>query len=128
MNARELAKLFHETYEQLAPQFGYETRPETRKFDDTSPNGRLMIAVCDEILRRLPPAMTNISAADIRAFLAANLPYYEWEDKDDFLYIATARDIGRVSLLLARHLMGTAPEFRAVDPSLSCPMAGAIGQ
>ena len=44
--AEALARRFHETYERLAPQFGYETRPETREFDPTSPNGKLMIAVC----------------------------------------------------------------------------------
>lgn len=48
-----LARLFRDTYERLAPQFGYETRPETREFDEDSPNGRLMIAVCGEILRRM---------------------------------------------------------------------------
>lgn len=53
MSAEELAVLFHETYERLAPEFGYETKPETRKFDETSPNGKLMIAVCAEILARL---------------------------------------------------------------------------
>lgn len=49
----DLAKLFHETYERLAPSFGYQTRPETRQFKPDSPNGRLMIAVCEEILRHL---------------------------------------------------------------------------
>ncbi len=44
--AVEMARQFHETYERLAPSFGYETRPETRQFDPSSPNGRLMIAVC----------------------------------------------------------------------------------
>lgn len=39
----------------------------------------------------------KISAADIRVFLATNLPYYEAEDKDDFLYIVRAEDIERVS-------------------------------
>lgn len=39
------AREFHEAYERLAPQFGYETRPETREFDPESPNGRLMMAV-----------------------------------------------------------------------------------
>lgn len=53
MNANELAEHFHRIYERLAPQFGYETRTETRKFDPTSPNGKLMIAVCGEILRAL---------------------------------------------------------------------------
>lgn len=49
MNGLELAKKFHEVYERLAPQFGYETRTETRAFNPDSPNGRLMIAVCQEI-------------------------------------------------------------------------------
>jgi hypothetical protein len=44
-----LARRFHETYERLAPSFGYETRQETREFDPTTPNGRLMIAVCTEL-------------------------------------------------------------------------------
>ena len=37
----------------MAPAFGYTTRPETREFDDGSPNGRLMMAVCGEVLRKL---------------------------------------------------------------------------
>jgi hypothetical protein len=45
----ELARRFHEIYERRAPEFGYETRKETRTFDPTTPNGRLMIAVCTEI-------------------------------------------------------------------------------
>jgi hypothetical protein len=53
MTPLDLAKLFHETYERLAPSFGYTTRPETREFDPESPNGRLMVAVCGEILQRL---------------------------------------------------------------------------
>lgn len=53
MNASDLAILFHETYERLAPSFGYETRQETRRFDENSSNGRLMIAVCAEILTAL---------------------------------------------------------------------------
>ncbi len=50
ITATELAVKFHEIYERLAPAHGYETRQETRRFDPTSPNGRLMIAVCAEIL------------------------------------------------------------------------------
>jgi hypothetical protein len=45
-----LAILFHDTYERLAPSFGYETRTETRAFSPDTPNGKLMIAVCTEIL------------------------------------------------------------------------------
>lgn len=42
----ELAKLFHDTYERLAPEYGYKTREDTKEFDPFSPNGRLMIEVC----------------------------------------------------------------------------------
>lgn len=52
MTPTDLAVLFHETYERLAPTFGYATREETRQFDENSPNGRLMIAVCREIMER----------------------------------------------------------------------------
>ena len=52
MDAKELAILFHEIYERLAPQFGYETHTETRKFNENSSNGKLMIAVCQEILKK----------------------------------------------------------------------------
>lgn len=50
MNALELAKIFHNTYEDLAPKFGYQTREDTRTFDPNSNNGELMVAVCDKIL------------------------------------------------------------------------------
>lgn len=52
-HAAEVAMLFHDTYERLAPTFGYETREETRQFDPTSPNGALMIAVAASVLRAL---------------------------------------------------------------------------
>jgi len=41
----ELARLFHDTYERLAPEYGYETREDTKQFNPTSKNGKLMIAV-----------------------------------------------------------------------------------
>ena len=48
-----LARLFHDTYERLAPSFGYETRADTKAFDPETPNGRLMIAVCGQIAASL---------------------------------------------------------------------------
>ena len=51
-SALALARQFHDTYERLAPSHGYETRPDTRDFDPDSPNGRLMTAVCKEILKQ----------------------------------------------------------------------------
>lgn len=49
MDDEEMARKFHNTYERLAPQFGYETREETKQFDPSSANGQLMIAVCREV-------------------------------------------------------------------------------
>jgi len=49
MTGEELARKFHETYERLAPEYGYETRKDTKEFDAESPNGKLMIAVCLEV-------------------------------------------------------------------------------
>jgi hypothetical protein len=46
----EMARCFHETYERLAPHYGYATREATREFNAHSDNGRLMIAVCAEII------------------------------------------------------------------------------
>lgn len=94
--ALKLAKKFHETYERLAPSFGYETRPETKIFDPTSDNGLLMQAVCKEILA-LPGERDNgkenvIQQAQIWAMEAKTqkaivisilrslgLPEHDWE-------------------------------------------------
>ena len=50
MNGKQLAKLFHDTYERLAHDYGYETRKDTKQFDENTPNGKLMIATCSDIL------------------------------------------------------------------------------
>lgn len=55
IDPEELAILFHESYERLAPQFGYETRPESARawMDVPEPNKSLMIAVAKEVIARL---------------------------------------------------------------------------
>jgi hypothetical protein len=53
MDGEKTARLFHDTYERLAPSFGYKTRADTKAFDPTTPNGRLMIAVCSEVAATL---------------------------------------------------------------------------
>lgn len=50
LTALRLARVFHEVYERRAPDFGYETRQETKVFDENSPNGQLMIAVCEDVI------------------------------------------------------------------------------
>lgn len=55
MTPEKLAKLFHETYERLAPCFGYTTRPDSSVPWEKVPekNRRLMTAVCDFVLETL---------------------------------------------------------------------------
>jgi len=50
-DAEQLARRFHETYERLAPSFGYETRKDSAVPWESVPekNRKLMIAVCAEI-------------------------------------------------------------------------------
>jgi hypothetical protein len=52
--AEALARRFHEAYERLAPQFGYETREASAKpWAEVPENNRqLMTAVCAELLAR----------------------------------------------------------------------------
>lgn len=53
----ELARRFHETYERLAPSFGYETRPESAVAWEDVPeaNRRLMIATVREVFAEKEP-------------------------------------------------------------------------
>ena len=51
--AETTARMFHEAYERLAPLFGYETRKDTKAFDPNTQNGKLMIAVCNEIVTKI---------------------------------------------------------------------------
>jgi len=53
VSPEKLAVIFHEAYERMAPHFGYATRTDTRKFDPTSPNGLLMVAVAAEVLAKM---------------------------------------------------------------------------
>lgn len=47
---KKYTETFHNTYEMLAPQFGYETRKDTKQFDFDSPNGKLMYATIERIM------------------------------------------------------------------------------
>jgi len=52
--AEHLAKVFHDTYEDLAPSCGYQTRKESAvPWDDVPRSNKvLMIAVCRELLNK----------------------------------------------------------------------------
>jgi hypothetical protein len=49
-NAEPIARRFHETYERLAPSFGYETRPESTVPWEYMPEHALLVAVVTELL------------------------------------------------------------------------------
>jgi hypothetical protein len=55
VTALELARRFHEAYERLAPQYGYETRSDSAvPWDEVPPANRaLMVAVANEVLTDL---------------------------------------------------------------------------
>jgi hypothetical protein len=66
------ARRFHECYERLAPQFGYETRKDTRVFDPESQNGKLMCAVMESIVcGKAPPQPRGWLSGDERLALDA---------------------------------------------------------
>lgn len=84
IDAVALAKLFHEAYERLAPLFGYETRPDTKAFDPSTPNGKLMIAVCGELLAKLEPSsrLDMLTDEEIEELAAKVYPFDIWLNKD----------------------------------------------
>ena len=53
MDAEMMAQKFHETYERLAPDYGYRTREASAKpwADVPEQNKRLMVATCRELIR-----------------------------------------------------------------------------
>lgn len=55
MTAEQLAQLFHDMYERLAPEFGYTTRKSSAQpwKDVSEPNKSLMIAVAKRVLEEL---------------------------------------------------------------------------
>lgn len=57
MDAEDLARLFHDTYEKLAPQFGYTSRGSTAVPWEhvPEPNKSLMIATAKSVLEQLEP-------------------------------------------------------------------------
>lgn len=72
----EIAKLFHETYERLAPNFGYATMTDSRKPWSEVPkqNKSLMIAVVGELVPKIEAkAYTELSK--VQSQLAEEMEY-----------------------------------------------------
>ena len=65
---KKYTEMFHNTYEMLAPKYGYETRGDTKQLDFDSPNGKLMYATIEKIVcpileenQQLKEQLQNIS-------------------------------------------------------------------
>ena len=64
----DIARLFHEAYERLAPSFGYETRKASAvPWEDVpEPNRSLMIAVASEVAASLPVGALDVGTLTAR--------------------------------------------------------------
>jgi hypothetical protein len=108
--AEALARRFHELYEELAPQFGYATREDTRAFDPESANGRLMIAVCSRLAADVPRGGELPSINDLVKRIDAPDPVFDtWRNSVPDKHWAT-KDLSalRIGYELGRIAAGSA--------------------
>lgn len=75
MTPEQLAQRFHEAYERLAPQFGYQTRPESAVPWEDVPeaNRALMVAVATEVLASLSTEVSETPEENRRRAVAIYL-------------------------------------------------------
>ena len=64
--------------------------------------------------------MKDFTIPEIRVFLAENLPYWESDDKDEFMYIAKAHDIEKLSKALYKKFHNCEEPAIAPDAELPC--------
>ena len=65
--SEDIARQFHLCYERLAPDYGYETREDTKEFDPDTPNGQLMIAVCAVVTGDMQDKLSALESANYEA-------------------------------------------------------------
>lgn len=108
----EVAKLFHETYERLAPSFGYETRKASAVPWENVPdnNKKLMIAVVGEVLKFLASP-----TEDVEKYVRKELG---WSDEMAFTIFKESH--ADLALRLAKELkkcqIGRSRELKAWQP------------
>jgi hypothetical protein len=107
----DLARAFHETYERLAPKFGYKTRESSAKpwVEVPETNRNLMIAVCSVIRSEIEQEAKVGALEDLRKVIAsgaagsyadyadATLETLAWVDKriEDAIKAEGGSDAGR---------------------------------
>lgn len=100
----EVAERFHEVYERLAPRFGYETREDTKVFDPESPNGKLMIAVCNQVLARQAAELREAKANNQRIQDLHTVLMKAADDRNDALE-AELREVRKAIKKYGRHTL-----------------------
>lgn len=115
MGPEELAQLFHETYERLAPEHGYETRKASAVPWPEVPesNRELMVAVAAHVLTVLPPAVVELppldDQVDVLSSLLAHLRMrLEWIERGANYEQADVRAVFSPGQVWARLLRNTA--------------------
>ncbi len=91
--AEQLAMLFYNTYERLAPQFGYKTRePSAKSWAEVMENNRnLMVAVASEIVVKIladKEAAVREALGRVSGWIERN--HMQPEDFSDRWYVASA--------------------------------------
>lgn len=76
---KDLVLEFHNTYEELSTNYGYETRKDTRKFDFNSPNGKLMYATIEKVVVPKLQQKENI-IKEVREFAKLRKEMYERQE------------------------------------------------
>lgn len=110
LDAELMAKLFHETYERLAPDFDYETRKSSAKpwFEVPENNRNLMVAVASEVLS----VQDRMADADHEETAEALME--DFEDATNALFQALTKPKG----VRQRFLRWLYPELVEVSESL----------
>jgi hypothetical protein len=92
--AEALARRFHETYERLAPKYGYETREASAKPWEQVPknNRQLMIAVCAEVGAELLVEAEQLHAQAIAHKSVADRLRQELNTQKDIIKASNERE------------------------------------
>ncbi len=117
MKAEQLAKLFHETYEFLAPGFGYKTREASAKpWEDVPENNKkLMIAVAEKVLLVVDTELhkdhgfTKKQQEAYDAIMAGKNPSVDWPRASGktYLYNKIKEDVALIRKAFEAHFEGT---------------------
>lgn len=137
-SAEALAQRFHETYERLAPSFGYETREASAKpwADVPDQNKRLMVAVCAELLAESSAvsAASEPSAAEVAAVYRLAQEYRSEARRGHSLCAVLTEDVATILGEIHRHrpqgaqgaCASAAISTEGHGPADSCTLCGGL--